>query len=604
MAQRTNQHVARTHRSGERTRPACRLGRPARVIRGWIALTREGGWRDANLGTRNACAPRNGSISQRAGSRRFGRVTTPIFLAALLLAGCGQRESDADRAARDGILLQSLGAIDPSLDPHLAQQLPEGAILRALLEGLVVPDPRTLEPVPGVAESWTLSDDQFVYTFQLRADARWSNGEPVTAQDFAGSFQRALTPALGAPNAYLMHVLAGARAFHAGETDDFSDVGIEPLDPRTLRLTLAAPCPHFLSLLTHFVWLPVHLPSVRAHGEVASRSNRWARAENYVGNGLFMPGEHVPEQFLRVYPNPHYWDRAAVGLEGIIFHSFAVTAEEPAFRSGRIHATDALPISKVNSYRSERPDVLRIARSFGTYFYRINVTRPPLDDARVRRALSAAINRELLTGTLLNDVYEPAHTFTPPGPAGYEPPQLARDDPELARRLLAEAGFEGGKGMRNLEILFNTSENHRLIAEAVQEIWRRELGLSPVLANQEDGVFRDNRRQLAFDISRASWFGDFLDPISFLEIFTMGNPNNQTGWSNARYDALIAEAGRAAESARRLKLFAEAETLLLNEAPIIPIFIYSTVRLVDPRVEGWFDNLLDQHPYKEITLRP
>lgn len=535
---------------------------------------------------------------------RLLRFTTPVFLLALLLAGCGTRESAADQAAREGVLLQSLGAIDPSLDPHLAQQLPEGAILRALLEGLVVPDPRTLEPVPGVAESWTVSDDQLVYTFQLRADARWSNGEPVTAQDFAGSFQRALTPALGAPNAYLMRVIAGARAFHAGETDDFATVGVEALDPRALRLTLEAPCPHFLSLLTHFVWLPVHLPTVRAHGGVASRSNRWARPENYVGNGPFVPGEHVPEQFLRAYPNPNYWDRAAVRLEGIVFHSLAVTIEEPAFRGGRIHLTDALPISKVNTYRSERPEALRIARSFGAYFYRINVTRPPLDDARVRRALSAAVNRTLLTGALLNGVYEPARAFTPPGPAGYEPPQLAVDDPELARRLLAEAGFEGGKGMRNLEILFNTSENHRLIAEAVQEIWRRELGVSPILANQEDGVFRDNRRQLNFDISRASWFGDFLDPISFLEIFTTGNPNNQTGWSNRRYDALIAEAGRASEPERRLKLFSEAEAILLNEAPIIPIFIYSTVRLVDPRVEGWFDNLLDQHPYKAITLRP
>jgi len=529
-----------------------------------------------------------------------------LVLAAIALSGygCGRRETAAGRAAGEGVLHQSLGAIDPSLDPHLAQQLPEGAILRAFLEGLVVPDPKTLQPAPGVAGSWTISDDQRVYTFQLRSGARWSDGDPVTSRDFAESFHRALTPGLGAPNAYLMHVLAGARAFHEGRTTDFGTVGVEALDPLALRLTLDAPCPHFLALLTHFVWLPVHAPTVRAHGEFASRSNRWARPENYVGNGPFQPGEHVPEQFLRATPNPHYWDRSSVKLGGIVFHSFAVTAEEPAFRSGRIHVTEALPIAKVATYRTGHPDVLRVARSFGTYFYRINVTRPPLDDARVRRALSAALNRDLLTQTLLNAVYEPAHAFTPPGPGGYEPPLLATDDAALARRLLAEAGFEGGGGLRNIEILFNTSENHRLIAEAVQELWRRELGIAPVLANQEDGVFRDNRRQLNFDVSRASWFGDFLDPISFLEIFTTANPNNQTGWSNAAYDRLIAEAGRTTDQAQRLELFLQAETILLNEAPIIPIFVYSTVRLIDPRVGGWFDNLLDQHPYKGITLRP
>ncbi|WP_442890335.1 peptide ABC transporter substrate-binding protein [Congregicoccus parvus] len=530
-----------------------------------------------------------------------------LLLAALALslaAGCARRETQADRAAAEGVLLQSLGIVDPSLDPHLAQQLAEGTILRALLEGLVVVDPRTLEPRPGVARTWETSDDGLVYTFQLRPDARWSDGSPVTAHDFVRSFERALTPSLGAPNAYFMHVLAGAADFHAGRTTDFAQVGAEALDDLTLRLELEAPCPHFLALLTHFVWLPVHAPTVLAHGEFASRSNRWALPQHYVGNGPFVPGEHVSEQFLRTTPNPHYWDRDSVRLRGVVFHSFSVVAEEPAFRSGRIHITDALPIAKLDTYRRDRPDVLRVAPSFGTYFYRINVTRPPLDDARVRRALSAALDRELLTGTLLNGVYEPARSFTPPGPGGYTPPALAVDDAALARSLLAEAGYPQGAGLRNFEILFNTSENHRMIAEAVQEIWRRELGVSPVLANQEDGVYRDNRRQLNYDVSRASWFGDFLDPVAFLEIFTTGNPNNQTGWSHPEFDALVHESSRTLDRARRLDLLGRAEAILLHEAPIIPVFVYSTVRLVDPRVDGWHDNLLDQHPYQYISIRP
>lgn len=532
------------------------------------------------------------------------RFTLLLALATLLLTGCGPRETAADRAAREGRLLISLGANTPHMDPHLAEQLPDGALLRALLEGLVVADPQTLEPRPGVAASWEVSADGLTYTFHLRPEARWSNGDPVTADDFVNSWRRALSPRLGAPNAYLMHVIAGARAFQLGENTDFADVGVRAADSRTLQVRLAHPTPHFLQLLTHFVWLPVHLPTIAAHGDIDARDNRWAAPESFVGNGPFVPTEFVPDQFLRVRRSDTYWDAANVPLNEIVFHAFAVTTEEPAFRSGQLHITDALPIAKVDAWRKRRPEALRIASSFGTYFYRINVTRPPLDDARVRRALSAAVNRRLLIDTLLNGVYQPARALTPPGPGGYQPPALAVDDPDLARRLLAEAGFPGGQGMRQIEILFNTSENHRLIAEAVQEMWRQTLGITPTLANQEDSVFRDNRRQLNYDIARASWFGDFLDPISFLEIFTTDNPNNQTGWSNPRYDALIAEAGRTLDALRRLELFHQAEAILLEEAPIIPIFVYSTVRLVDPRVEGWYDNLLDQHPFNRIRLRP
>jgi oligopeptide transport system substrate-binding protein len=528
-------------------------------------------------------------------------------VAAVLLCatGCGRRESAADRAARDGILLQSLGMQEePRLDPHLAEKLNEGSALRALLEGLVAPDPRTLEPQPALAESWDVSNDGLVHTFHLRGDARWSNGDPVTAVDFVASYRRALSPDLGVTNAGLMHVLRGARAFNRGTTPDFSTVGVEAPDERTLRLTLEAPCPHFLSLLTHWVWMPVHMGSVRGAGPETSRANRWARPESFVGNGPFRIVEHETGQFIRLEPNPLFHDRSSLRLNGIVFHFLGVSAEEAALRAGQIHITDALPIGRVPSYRRDRPSLIRITPAFGAYFYRINVTRPPFDDARVRRAFSAAINRDLLVSTVLNDAYTPAHSFTPPGVAGYKPPTLAVDDAELARRLLAEAGFAGGAGMRRVEILYNTSENHRLIAEAVQQIWRTGIGVEPVLANQEDGVFRDTCRQLSYDVARGSWFGDYLDPFSFLEIFTTGNANNYTGWSNADYDRLVAEAGRTSDPARRLALLAQAESILLTETPIIPIYVYSYVRLVDPRVQGWFDNPLDQHPYTAISLDP
>jgi oligopeptide transport system substrate-binding protein len=533
-------------------------------------------------------------------ARRWAVMALAALVAAT--AGCRRREPAAERGVRERVLHQSVGAQHIGLDPHLATTLAEGMVLRAVFEGLVAADARTLEPCPAAARAWTVSPDGLVYTFHLREDARWSNGDPVTAADFAGSFRRALTPELAAPNAYLMHVLAGARDFNTGATRDFGRVGVEALDPHTLRLTLARPSPAFLSILGHFVWLPVHLPTVRAAGSETARHSRWTRPETFVGNGPFRPVDQVPDQFLRVTANPFYHGAAALHLAGIVFHTLGVAAEEPAFRTGQIHVGESLPIAKVPGYRRNHPAALRVAPSFGTYFYRINVTRPPLDDARVRRALSAALDRRLLTETVLDGVYAPAHAFTPPGPAGYRPPPGAVDDAGAARRLLAEAGFPGGAGLRKIEILFNTSESHRLIAEAVQQIWRESLGITPLLANQEEGVFRDTCRQLRYDVSRASWFGDYPDPASFLEIFTTGNPNNRTGWSNADYDSLIAEASSIAGPARRLETLRRAEALLLAEMPVIPVFIYSTVRLVDPRLQGWFDNPLDQHPCQIMSF--
>ncbi|MBE2212862.1 MAG: peptide ABC transporter substrate-binding protein, partial [Opitutaceae bacterium] len=503
-----------------------------------------------------------------------------------------------------GILLQSIGAIEPALDPHLATTLNERVVLTALLEGLVQPDPKTLEPRAAVAERWTISDDGLTYTFHLRAEARWSNGDPVTAHDFVASVERALSPRLASTNAGdLMTPLRGARAFLRGELTDFSQVGAAAVDARTLRLTLEAPCPQFLAMLTHFVWLPVHPPTVRAHGGLDDRTNRWARAATFVGNGPFRIKQEHPGQSLELEANPAYWNAGHIALRGVTFFTFTEKAtEEKAFRSGQIHLTEALPNAKLPTYRRERPEVLRVARSYGTYIYRINTTRPPLDDARVRRALSHAINRRVLVDRVLNQAYEPALSFTPPGPAGYQPPQLAVDDAARARVLLAEAGFPGGAGLRQLEILFNRSEDHQAIAEAIQAMWNTELGLNITLLSQEQQVALANRKSLNYDISRASWFADYSDPISFLQAFTTGNANNQTGWSHAGYDRLVAEASVTLDPAARLQKLAAAEEILLTEAPVIPIHIYSTIRLIDPRVQGWFDNALDQHPFDALSL--
>ncbi len=531
-------------------------------------------------------------------------VTKHLLLSgfcALVFAGCGRREAQVDRAMQDGILRQGLGASEVELDPHRASTLADGTVLRDLLEGLVVPDPKTLEPRPGVAESWEVSPDGLTYTFHLRANARWSNGDAVTAQDFVNSIRRALTPEMGTPNVYLMFPLRDAQAYWSGSTTDFTQVGVAAPDPRTLRLTLGQPTPHFLATLVHFVWLPVHLPTIRATGGETAPDNPWTTPEHFVGNGAFRLVENIRQQFIRLEASPTYWNASAVRLRGVTLLAFdSVQAEERNFRAGELHITDALPVGKIRSYQESKPRFLHITPSYALYFYRLNVTRPPLDNVKVRRALSAAIDRRALVSGPFADAHPPAHAFTPPGPGGYAPPPLAIEDPDEARRLLAEAGFPEGKGMRHLEILYNRSENHQLVAEIVQEDWRRVLGFQAALANQELNVFLTNRRQLNYDICRASWFADYLDPLAFLEILTTGNANNQTGWSNPGYDRLVAEAARTLDRTRRLRLLREAETILLEEMPVIPLFVQSTVRLVDPRVEGWYDNPMDLHLHKDL----
>lgn len=536
---------------------------------------------------------------------KISRTLLGVAGVVILLAGCGKREAETDRAIREGVLLQSLGGMEVEVDPQRATTVADGNILRALFEGLVIADPITLEPRPGVAERWEVSDDGLQYTFFLRGNARWSNGDPVTAEDFAGSIRRVLTPELGAPNVYLVLPLRGARAFLEKTVTDFAQVGVEVLDPRTLRLTLEQPAPHFLATLMHFVWLPVHLPTLRAAGGETALNNPWTTPERFVGNGAFRLFENVRQQYVLLDASPTYWDAASVHLRGIKLLAFGgVEVEERNFRAGQLHITDALPIGKIRSYRESNPRLLHITPSYALYFYRCNVSRPPLNDARVRRALSAAIDRHALVSGPFAAAHTPAHAFTPPGAAGYEAPALAVDDAELARRLLAEAGFAGGKDMPHLEVLYNKSENHQLVAEVVQENWRRQLGFEARLTNQEYSVFLANRNALNYDICRASWFADYLDPLGFLEILTSGNANNQTGWSNADYDRIVAEAARTADPARRLALFREAETILLNEMPVIPLYVQSTVRLVDPRVTGWFDNPMDLHPQKYLGLAP
>jgi oligopeptide transport system substrate-binding protein len=348
----------------------------------------------------------------------------------------------------------------------------------------------------------------------------------------------------------------------------------------------------------------VHVPTVEKHGDPATRGNRWTLPGNYVGNGAFTLESWRVSHSITVRKSPTYWDAGNVKLNRIHFYGIeSADTEERAFRAGQLHVTyNPVPPSKISVYREKNPQLLRIDPYLGTYFYRVNVLKPPLTDVRVRRALAIAINRAAIVETVTRGGQLPAFNLTPPGTAGYTSRAVITGTLDDARRLLKEAGFAGGKNFPKIDIHFNTSEAHRAIAEAIQQMWRKELGIDAGLLNEEWKVYLDTQNARRYDVSRAGWIGDYDDPSTFLETFTTDSGNNRTGWSNPKYDALIKAAGRESDLKKRLEIFQQAEAILVEELPILPIYFYTRPFLIHPSVRGWNPNILDHHPYKHVWL--
>jgi oligopeptide transport system substrate-binding protein len=545
----------------------------------------------------------------QAAARSFAAT---IFCAVLGLfvasqPGCSKQQTVVERGIRDQVLYRSLSADLTDIDPHLVTGLPGINVSATLFEGLVDEDPVDLHPVPGVAESWEISPDGLTYLFHLRASARWSNGASVTAQDFVASARRVLTRGLGASNASLLFPVQNAEAYFRGTLTEFNQVGLSADDARTLRIRLEHPVPSFLSQLSLPAWFPVYLPAVEKSGSANARDNPWTLPENFVGNGPFTLKEWHHGSLILVEKSPTYWDAATVRLHAIHFVPAAsVDAEERAFRAGQLHITEALPLGKIDTYRHAQNPGLQISPFLDTYFYRLNVTRPVLNEPKVRRALSLAVNRRAIVETILRGQQQPARSFTPPNcnPA-YAPPALALDDPEAGRALLKEAGYPGGQGLPPFELLINISGNHQLIAEAIQAMWQRELGVETHIVAMEQSSVLEQRSVLGYQILRSDWSADYVDdPLAFLQVFQSESSDNHTGWKNPAYDSLLAQAERSGDPTERLALLRRAESILLEDAPLIPIYHLTTIRLVHPAVRGWHPTLLDHHPYKYVWLEP
>lgn len=536
--------------------------------------------------------------------RCFG-ILPILLISGLAIGGCGPRVTDVEKGNQNQTLYITVGAEPENIDPHVVTGVPEHHIITTMMEGLVSEDPKDLHPLPGVAESWTISPDGLVYTFKLRSNSRWTHGRRVVAQDFVDSFKRILTPSLGSKYAYMLFPMKNAEAYLNQKISDFGEVGVRAHGEDELVILLREPVPYFLSLLNHYTWFPVPMDVISQYGDPYLPGNKWTLPGNFSSNGPFKLVSWQQNDKLVVEKNADYWDAATTKLNQIVFRPMEKdTSAEAAFRTGQLHNIYNLPQDFISLYQKQFPEMLHMDPHLAVYFYRLNTTRKPLDDARVRRALAMSINRQELVDNVAKAGQPPALSMTPPNCAGYTSNASIEENLDQARSLLAEAGYPDGQGFPEVELLYNTNEGHRNIAEAIQQMWSKNLNINVSLSNQEWKVYLDAQRNLDYDVTRAGWTGDYPDPNTFLDMWTSWSEQNQTGWHNDRYDELIKAAARELDREARYALFQQAEKILADEMPVVPIYFYTRVYALRPEVKGWYSNHLDHHPWKYLSLEP
>ncbi len=526
-----------------------------------------------------------------------------LFTSGLLLVACARRETPVEAGIRTQTLLVGNGGEPATLDPAVSTLMVEGRLIRAFFEALTETDAHISQPLPAAAERWEKSPDGSTWTFHLRPNARWSNGDPVIAPDFVFSYRRTLSPKLGSTTAYMLFGLKNAEAYYAGKLADFSQVGVKAVDDLTLCLTSERPIPYLPSLVAHKSWSPVHRASVEQHGGTDDRSSPWTKPGRLVGNGPFTLVEWRAHDRIVARKNPYYWDAARNRLEQIVFFPTEnAEAEEVSFRGGQLHVTSQLAPAKFLRYREREPGRLRIDPSLGARFLSFNVEFPMLRDVRVRRALSLAIDREASVTAVFMGSQRPAACFTPPDCGGYTARVRVPTDFAAARRLLADAGFPGGQGLTGLEIQFGLNAELQRLAEVLQEAWRRELGVRVALAPVENKTKVANAFAGNYSIIVDQWVADFVDPVGFLDILRTGHPQNLNRWTNLQFDRLVVEGARTLDTARRFELFQQAEAILLDQAPVAPLCFVSLTYLAHPAVKGWRLSVVNSVRYQDVWL--
>ncbi len=472
-----------------------------------------------------------------------------------------------------------------TLDPAKAVGLPEIQVIRDLYEGLVNQNEKG-EIVPGVATKWQ-SNDNRVWTFTLRSDAKWSDGTPVTAQDFVYSWQRLVDPKTTSPFASFA-ALAGitqAQAIIDGKASP-DKLGVTAVDATTLRVQLDKPLPWFANMAASFAFYPVQKANVESGQD-------WTRPGNLVGNGAYVLSSRVVNEKLVFTPNSHYWDNAKTVIQKVTFVPInQETAATNRYLAGDIDITESFPKSLYQKLLKDIPDQVFTPPQLGTYYYALNTQKGPTADARVRLALSMTVDRRIMAEKVLGTGEKPAWRFTPDVTAGFKPePSIlehqSQDELNAQAKTLLQAAGYGPQRPLKLILLYNTSETHQKIAIAVASMWKKNLGIDVKLQNQEWKTYIDSRNTGNFDVIRASWVGDYNEPSTFLSLLTSGHSGNITRFNDPGYDKAISQAAQETQATARNADYNAAEKIIAEKAPLIPIYQYTNGRLIKPWLKGY-----------------
>jgi oligopeptide transport system substrate-binding protein len=522
--------------------------------------------------------------------------TVMLMIIMLLTLAVGCRKSDSN----DQVLRYALEAEPATLDPAKSTAIPESLVELQLFEGLTRLNDKD-QPSPGAAEKWEISPDGLKYVFYLRADAKWSNGDPVTANDFEFAWKRALNPDFASENAYMLFPIKNAQAYNEKKLGPEA-VGIKVLNDHILEITLEKPTAYFLSLAAFHAFYPINQKIVNAN------SANWATdVTTLVGNGPFKITNWIHNGQIEFAKNDQYWDAAAVKLAKM---QWPISDSQPT-RLALVENNQADMMVEppvVDHDRLNQGGLLKIAPYLGTYYYVFNSQKAPFDNPKVRKALSLAINREALVTNVIKGGKKPAYAWVAPGlvnPATgkdfrEEGGNYVLEDVTLAKKLLAEAGYPDGKGLPPITILFNTGEMHKAVGEAIQEMWKQNLGISVTLTNQESKVFLDSRSQGEFQVARASWIGDYADPMTFMDVFK--DPSNDAKYNNPTYNHLLEEAQSTMDQKIRMQAMHDAEKLLFDDAVILPIYYTTQPYVARPYVKGYFWSVLGLADFKTAYI--
>jgi len=493
-----------------------------------------------------------------------------------------------DARSSSSVLNRGLGSDPETLDAHKARSLQAAVVLRDLGEGLVS-FTATGEMAAGAAESWDVSEDGLTYTFHIRPDAKWSNGDAVTADHFVFGVERLVNP--------------DTAAFYAQFVSEITE--LEAVDEQTLIIRLARPTPYLLSLLTHPATFPMHPASIAEHGD------NFARPGTLLSNGAYVLTEWIPGSVLTLQRNTHYWNNANTAIDEVRHHVLTQNMTELArYRAGEIDITESVPPDSFAQVEKELGDQLHVAPKLNLYYYGYNLTKPPFKDSpELRQALSMAIDRELLVEKVTGRGETPAYAWVPPGIKNYDPTELSyarltqKERNQIGQSLYKEAGYSADNPLQ-LELRYNTSDTHRRIALAIQSMWKDVLGAEVTLINEEFQVLLANiEGRENTQVFRFSWVGDYNDAHTFLSILQSDNAANMPGYRSEKYDSLMESAAQQGDPDRRRLFLEEAEREMLADHPAIPIYFYVSQHLVSPRVEGWGDNVLDYHYSQHLSLK-